>query len=760
MCRRSSLVVLTLLAQSLCSHAQTQAQEAIPVKTLTEIKAATVFVKASLQGLEGSGSGFVIKVDGYTAYVATNDHVVNPKPRNITTGRHYSTPVGKPSLTIVFDSGTLRERSARGEILASDPDRDLAVVKVEGIKDLPRPLDYEDNAELIETMPVYTFGFPLGQLLATNRKGPAITVGRGTISSIRTDDAGNIALVQIDGALNPGNSGGPVVGVKGNLIGIAVATIQGAQQIGLTIPQKQLIKMLDGRAGSAVLTTRKVDGSDAEVDVEVGLIDPLHRIKEVAILYVHGNPVGFQSRKSSTAKFEPLPDGKRAVLNVEGAKAQGKLSLKLPQINDYRLTFQIVVTNGSGEELYSQPSTYILSKTSIAVARNVTQPTHSRTTRPHTVIVPRRPTPSTTPPRIVPPNPRFIPSPPTFRNDDALLGKGKIEPFLGVVVSPERKLVLTSTTRSFLKLYTYPDFRLKGSYKLRGPATHLAFDSRRNQLYAHVTSVERLQTNTPGKSPSGLGDLLVYDLNDILTGKDSTTTELTETASIELNANTKKMLLSKNSEHLYILTEQSQGMDAPGKLFRIQTAQNQADLDRDFEKGVESMCLSPDGTSLYVAVSPLGHKYYSMDRPEEGKLFLIDPATLEILKTALIELDPCDIQANDLGQVYVCGGSNQHTTIAVVDMKMARAIVAQWRGVFMGASIQLSNDTQRLYVAERMVSPASIKEWKLPADLDEKPVVSDVPSVQGSGFGGEIFLTPDNRFVLTRNGGVTPIEIR
>ena len=109
-----------------------------------------------------------------------------------------------------------------------DPELDLAVLKVSGVKEMPEPIDYSHEPKLTETMPVYTFGFPFGEVLATGKAGPAITVGKGSISSLRLDDKGNLALVQIDGALNPGNSGGPVVDTQGHLVGVAAATIRTA----------------------------------------------------------------------------------------------------------------------------------------------------------------------------------------------------------------------------------------------------------------------------------------------------------------------------------------------------------------------------------------------------------------------------------------------------------------------------------------------------------------------------------------------------
>ena len=118
-------------------------------------------------------------------------------------------------VTAVFQSGTAQEESVPGKLVAVDPDEDLAIIKVSGVKQPPGTIDYRHEPQLAETMPVYVFGFPLGEELSTSKRSPAITVGRGTVSSLRTDDDGNLSVVQLDAALNHGNSGGPVVDARG-----------------------------------------------------------------------------------------------------------------------------------------------------------------------------------------------------------------------------------------------------------------------------------------------------------------------------------------------------------------------------------------------------------------------------------------------------------------------------------------------------------------------------------------------------------------
>ena len=195
-------------------------EDGIPLETMQKIKDATVYVKVDYSGMSATGSGFVIKVDGNTALIVTNNHVVaSEKHETIKNGRVnvqrrrpppgprspeigtlvVAQSVENPKVTIVLHSGAPNERSIAGEVLAADPDLDLAVVKISHVKRLPSPIDYSHEPKLVETMPVYVFGFPFGELLDASRGNPAITVGKGSISSLRLDDAGQLTRVQIDG---------------------------------------------------------------------------------------------------------------------------------------------------------------------------------------------------------------------------------------------------------------------------------------------------------------------------------------------------------------------------------------------------------------------------------------------------------------------------------------------------------------------------------------------------------------------------------
>ncbi len=379
------------------------ADDAIPAKTLDSIKSAVVFVKVQAAGETSSGSGFVIRIKDGSVYVVTNHHVIDPKIATIVMSRTRPIP-NRPGLprqplsptppsssygsytarlivtslknaivTVVFRSGTKREEAVRGEVLAADPDRDLAVLKVVGVKDPPTVIDIAHDPKLTETMSVYTFGFPFGSMLATGGGNPAMTVGKASISSLRNDDKGELAVVQIDGALNPGNSGGPVVDTAGRLVGVAVATIRNSSGIGLAIPPGELTRMLFGRVGKLEMKVAHEKDKDM-LHVDVGLIDPLNKIHSVALHYLPADKV--KDRPKGNDPLARLPGIKKLTLKIEGQIASG--DIPLTDVSEPTL-FQTVYVNGAGKSLTTEIAVHTPSRAAAEIATDPINP-FSRTT--------------------------------------------------------------------------------------------------------------------------------------------------------------------------------------------------------------------------------------------------------------------------------------------------------------------------------------------------------------------------------------------
>jgi S1-C subfamily serine protease len=318
---------VVLSAFFLLALSTASSQDAIPPDTLAAVKHATVFIQVSGTNWKASGSGFVVASDKDSVLIATNHHVIglpeNEKKARLSP-RELSKSLKAVNITVTFDPGTKKETSAKAEPLAADPDIDLAVLRVAKIKDPPKPIDYKAQPQLTETMPVYSFGFPFGSSLATSKGAPAITVGKGSISSLRLDDNGDLSVVQIDGALNPGNSGGPVVDSRGQLVGVAVATIRGGQGIGLAVPGAELGKIMKGRLGALHVATVAGPNGKKTTKAEIEVVDPSAAVKGIKLHYV---VVGAKGAKP--AKDQPLSKHPGAK-SIE-VKASGDLaSVELP----------------------------------------------------------------------------------------------------------------------------------------------------------------------------------------------------------------------------------------------------------------------------------------------------------------------------------------------------------------------------------------------------------------------------------------------
>jgi len=147
----------------------------------------------------GSGSGFVFDKDGH---ILTNFHVVE----------------GATEVEVDFPNGL----KVFGQVLATDPDSDVAVVKVSVSEDILFPLRLGDSDKLKVGQMVVAIGNPF-RLSNTMTLGIVSAKGR-VLDSIRTtSDQGSYSagdLIQTDASINPGNSGGPLLNLNGEVVGI------------------------------------------------------------------------------------------------------------------------------------------------------------------------------------------------------------------------------------------------------------------------------------------------------------------------------------------------------------------------------------------------------------------------------------------------------------------------------------------------------------------------------------------------------------
>jgi serine protease Do len=144
---------------------------------------------------EGSGSGFVVSKDGY---ILTNNHVVD----------------GSDQVTVRL----LDRREFKAKIVGTDPNTDLAVLKIDAKNLVPAPLGKSSATRVGEW--VMAVGNPLGDNLTFTVTSGIISAKGRSLALPGQSERSIQDFIQTDAAINPGNSGGPLVSVRGEVIGV------------------------------------------------------------------------------------------------------------------------------------------------------------------------------------------------------------------------------------------------------------------------------------------------------------------------------------------------------------------------------------------------------------------------------------------------------------------------------------------------------------------------------------------------------------
>ena len=184
---------------------------------------------------DGAGSGFVIRSDGY---VVTNWHVVQ----------------GADNVKVHLPNG----RSYDAEMVGRDAGTDLAVLKIDAVG-LP-------TAKMASEEPsVGDWVMAMGNALAL-KGGPTVTLGivSGLDRSIQTSRGESYDLIQTDAAVNVGNSGGPLVNMDGEVVGVNQATLRQAEGISFAIDSAVATPIIDVliKDGFVVRPTIGLNGRD------------------------------------------------------------------------------------------------------------------------------------------------------------------------------------------------------------------------------------------------------------------------------------------------------------------------------------------------------------------------------------------------------------------------------------------------------------------------------------------------------------------
>jgi serine protease DegQ len=266
------------------------------------------------------GSGVLVSHDGY---ILTNHHVVEAADQ----------------IEVALADG----RKAKGRIIGSDPETDLAVIKIELGNNLPAiTFGQSDQAQVGDIVLAVGNPFAVGQ-----------TVTMGIVSAVKRNHLGLNAFenfIQTDAAINPGNSGGALVDVNGNLIGINSAIYSpngGSLGIGFAIPVSTAKKIMEQIILSGSVTRGWIGVAVQEITPELAESFKLGKIQGVLISeVVRGGPADQAKVKAgdilTSVDNKPLLDSSSMLETIAALQPGKAVALKLLR-NQKELVVQVKI---------------------------------------------------------------------------------------------------------------------------------------------------------------------------------------------------------------------------------------------------------------------------------------------------------------------------------------------------------------------------------------------------------------------------------
>jgi hypothetical protein len=161
-----------------------------------------------------AGTGFIVRTNGY---ILSNAHVVE----------------GAKKLQVVLHDGSVHD----AKLIESDTYKDLALLKIDAPGLVAAPLGDSTRVEVMDA--VMALGYPLGTAL-----GSGVSAYEGKVNAVRDEE--KVPKFQIDATVNSGNSGGPLINDRGEVIGVIVAKVKTevAERIGFAIPLAEARSLL------------------------------------------------------------------------------------------------------------------------------------------------------------------------------------------------------------------------------------------------------------------------------------------------------------------------------------------------------------------------------------------------------------------------------------------------------------------------------------------------------------------------------------
>lgn len=171
----------------------------------------------------GSGSGFFVSEDGL---IVTNRHVVSDEDAS-------------------YSAVTSEGETYNLEVIGRDPFLDVAILKTQGGGDFPA-LEFGNSDNLQPGETVIAIGNALGELRNSVSVGVVSGLSRSIVAGGLTGEGERLSqVIQTDAAINFGNSGGPLLGLSGQVMGVNVAIAQGSDNISFALPANLVKEVVD-----------------------------------------------------------------------------------------------------------------------------------------------------------------------------------------------------------------------------------------------------------------------------------------------------------------------------------------------------------------------------------------------------------------------------------------------------------------------------------------------------------------------------------
>ncbi|KRL27851.1 serine protease do-like HtrA [Limosilactobacillus frumenti DSM 13145] len=223
------------------------------------------------------GSGVIYKKSGKTAYIVTNNHVVK----------------GSSALQVIMSNG----RRVDAELVGADAATDLAVLKINAAN-VTTVASFGNSNSIAAGQDVLAIGSPMGSEYANTVTKGIISAKNRTLKA--SSDGTMTSVIQTDAAINSGNSGGPLINLAGQVIGINSMKLAGSNDgssvegMGFAIPSNEVVKIInqlikDGKISRPALGVGMIDLSRVTTDQQKSVLKlPSSVNRGVVIMQVQG----------------------------------------------------------------------------------------------------------------------------------------------------------------------------------------------------------------------------------------------------------------------------------------------------------------------------------------------------------------------------------------------------------------------------------------------------------------------------------------